>query len=196
MLQNEYYVVERENNDNHPLFSWDQKSARTGKGVPIEYSEPLKFCLGEPIPAKFEWVDFHEAPQPLISFPLARILEKLEINGIQLIPAKVSNPKDPFSDPKDYCFVHVLNKIPCLDKTQSIITTNTAGNLIWGIDKFALDDKALGLIELKNRLIFVLAEKTSILLVHQSIKDAIESINPKGIRFIPAIQWNSDSTFD
>lgn len=42
MLQDEYYVVERENNKNYPLFALDQKSVGTGQGVPIQYTEPLK----------------------------------------------------------------------------------------------------------------------------------------------------------
>jgi hypothetical protein len=199
MLQAEYYVVERENNDKYPLFSWDQKSAGSGQGVPIQYSEPLKFRLGEPIPKKIEWADFHEAPDPIVSFPLARILEKLDIYGVQLIPAKVRNPKDPFSELYDYCFVHVWNRIFCLDKSKSEVVysdENDADSMIFAIDKFVMDDQVLRTTELKKRLIFELAENTSVLLMHQTIKDAIESINPKGIRFIPAIQWNSDSTFD
>jgi hypothetical protein len=196
MLQAEYYVVERENNNNYPLFSWDQQENECGLGKPVNFTEPLKFRLSEPIPPKLKWVDFHEAPDPVISLPLASLLEKLDIYGIQLIPAKVRNPKDPFSELHDYCLVHVWNRIACLDKTQSVITTNKAGDLIWGIEKFVLDEQALGKFELQNRLIFELAEKTSVLLMHQSIKDAIESINPKGIRFIPATTWNSDSTFD
>lgn len=196
MLQAEYYVIESETHKPYPLFSWDQSSGEFGLGRPIQSETPLKFRLGDPIPDKFELVDFHEAPQPVISFPLARILEKLDIYGIQLIPAKVRNPKDPFSELHDYCFVHVWNRISCLDKTQSIITTNKAGDIIWGIEKFVLDEQILAKFELRKRLIFELAENTSVLLMHQSIKDAIESISPKGIRFIPATQWNSDSTFD
>ena len=97
MLQAEYYVVERENNDNYPLFSWDQKENEYGLGKPVNFTEPLKFRLGKPIPSEFKWVDYHKAPEPVISPALAEILEKLDIYGIQLIPAKVRNPKDPFS---------------------------------------------------------------------------------------------------
>ena len=35
MLQAEYYVVERENNNHNPLFSWDQKENEYGLGVPV-----------------------------------------------------------------------------------------------------------------------------------------------------------------
>jgi hypothetical protein len=199
MLQAEYYVVERENNDHYPLFALDQKSVRTGQGVPIEYTEPLKLRLRNPISSKFKWVDYHKAPDPVISLPLARVLEKLDIYGIQLIPAKVRNPKDPFSELHDYCFMHVWNRIACLDKKESEIEyldDDDPDGMIFSIDKLVMNNAALQKIELKKRLIFELAENTSVLLMHQSIKDAIESINPKGIRFIPATTWNSDSTFD
>lgn len=195
MLQAEYYVIESENHKPYPSFALDQKSVGTGQGVPIQYTEPLKLRLRDPIPSNFELVDFHEAPDPIVSFPLARILEKLDIYGIQLIPAKVRNPKDPFSELHDYCFVHVWNRIACIDRSQSNLKVMKSG-MIFSIKKFVMDESAMQKIELKKRLIFELAEKTSILLMHQSIKDAIESINPKGIRFIPATQWNSDSTFD
>lgn len=199
MLQDEYYVVERENNDNHPLFALDQKSVGTGQGVPIQYIEPLKLRLRDPVSPKFEWVDYHKAPDPVISFTLARMLEKLDVYGIQLIPAKVRNPKDPLSEPHDYCFVHVWNRITCIDKQQSdleYLDDTDPDGMIFSIDKFVMDELALQRIELNKRLIFELAEKTSILVIHQSIKDYIESISPKGIRFISATQWNSDSTFD
>lgn len=195
MLQTEYYVVERENNDNYPLFSLDQKSVGTGQGVPIQYSEPLQFRLRNPISSKFKWVDYHIAPEPVISTDLASLLEKMVIYGIQLIPANVSNSKGRRSESRDYFFVHVWNRISCLDTTKSDLIRMKSG-MIFSIEKFVIDEIALQKIELKRRLIFELAEKTSILLMHQSIKDAIESIKPKGIRFIPAIEWNSDRTFD
>lgn len=195
MLQAEYYVVERENNNNYPLFSWDQSSGDFGLGRPIQCEAPLNFRLGDPISPKFEWVDYHKAPQPVISFAMARILEKLDVYGIQLIPAKVRNPKDPFSELHDYCFVHVWNRISCLDKLNSEVEYMKSGR-IFSIDKLALDEKALGSFELRKRLIFELTENTSMLLAHQLIKDAIESVSPKGIRFIPAAKWNSDSPFD
>ena len=44
-------------------------------------------------------------------------------------------------------------------------------------------------------VIFELEEKSSVLLVHASLKDAIEAVSPKGCRFFKVSDWNSDSSF-
>ncbi len=197
MLQDEYYIIESENNDNYPLFSWDQLSGDFGMGQPVEFKQPVKFRLGDPLSPNFEWVDYHVAPEPIVSKRIVDVLSPMDIYGIQLVPAKVRNPKDksPFAEVKDYWFMHVWNQIACLDKENSELELYDDG-AIFGIDKLVLDEKTLSLFELKKRLIFELAEKSPVLLVHQTIKDAIESVNPKGCRFFKATEWNSDIVFD
>ncbi len=198
MLQDEYYIIERENNDNYPSFSWDQSRGDYGLGQPVE-KEPINLRLGEPISPNFEWVDYHSLPtSPVVSKVIADILEPMDIYGIQLVPAKVRNPKDksPFAEVKDYWFIHVWNRIACLDKENSEIRTNKAGTRIFAIDKLVLNEKTLNVFELRKRLIFELTEDTSVLLIHQTIKDAIESVHPKGCRFFKADDWRSDIVFE
>jgi hypothetical protein len=195
MLQNEYYVIESENNDNYPLFSWDQTSGAFGMGKPVEFKEPVKFRLGDPLSPNFEWVDYHESPSPVVSKLIVNALLPLELYGVQFVPAKVRNPRDPFSEPRDYWFIHVWNRIACLDKENSEIELYDDGT-IFGIDKLVLNEKTLAMFELRKRMIFELAEDISVILVHQRVKDAIESVHPKGVRFFKAKEWNSDKTFD
>ncbi len=198
MLQDEYYLIDRANNDDYPLFSWDQLSGDFGMGRPVEFKEPIKMRLGDPISPNFEWVDYHKAPAPVVSKKIADALYHIDIYGIQLVPVKVRNPKDknPFAEVKDYWFMHVWNRIACMDKDNSDTRTNKAGTRIFAIDKLVLNEKMLGEIEFNERLIFELTEKTSVLLVHQTIKDAIEFTNPKGCRFFKVSDWRSDIVFD
>jgi len=198
MLQDEYYIIRRANNDNYPLFSWDQSRGQFGMGKPVEFKGPVKMRLGKPISPNFEWVDYHVVPSPVVSPLIADVLVPLDLYGVQLVPTVVRHPKDngPFPELHNYWFVHVWHRIHCLDKEKSELECDEASGRIWGIDKLVLNVKILGLFELRKRLIFELAEETSVLLVHQSIKDAIEAVNPKGCRFFRATDWNSDCTFD
>ncbi|WP_096087446.1 hypothetical protein [Agaribacterium haliotis] len=51
-------------------------------------------------------------------------------------------------------------------------------------------------IALEKRLMFFLLEKTSVFLVHQSVKEAMESISPTGLSFYSLEEWYSDIVFD
>jgi hypothetical protein len=197
MLQDEYFVIERENNDNYPLFSWDESRGKYGLGKPVEFEEPIKLRLGEPISPNFEWVDYHSNPTgPIVSKRIADVLASLDPFGIQLVPANVRNPKDPLSELKEYIFIHVWNRISCLDTENSEIEYSRSGNTIFGIDKLVIKEDVLGQFELRERQIFELSENTAVLLVHQTVKDAILSVNPNGVRFFKATEWNSDSSFE
>ncbi|VAW67512.1 hypothetical protein MNBD_GAMMA09-162 [hydrothermal vent metagenome] len=195
MLQDEYYVIRRSNNDNYPLFSWDQLSGDFGMGRPVEFKEPVKFRLGSSASPNFEWVDYHSSPEPVISKRIFDALIPLDLYGVQFVPAKVRNPKAPFSDVKDYWYMHVWNQISCLDKENSELELYDDG-AIFEIEKLILNEKILSLFELRKRQIFELTENTSVLLVHQTIKDAIESVNPEGCRFFKATDWYSDIVFE
>jgi hypothetical protein len=196
MLQDEYYIIDSENNDNYPLFSWDQRSSLFRNNVaPVVIEEPIKLRLGEPIPTNIEWADYHSAPDSVVSHLIADVLRPLNIYGIQLVPAKVRHPKDPFCGIKVYWFVHIWNDIACLDKDKSELELFEDGD-VFGIDKLVLNEAELEKIELKHRLFFQLSEKKSTRLVHQSVKDVIESVNPKGCRFFKATEWYSDIVFD
>jgi len=195
MIQAEYYVLESENNDNYPLFSWDQKRGDYCTGKPAEFKDSIKMRLGDPLSSNFEYVDLHESPEFFISPQVADILAPLDVYGIQLAPAEVKNPKDPFAEIKKYCFLHIWNRIRCLDKESSELEHLKSGR-IFSIDKLILDEKILTMFELRKRLIFELTEDISVVLFHESIKQVIMAINPKGFRFIPAVEWYSDIVFN
>jgi len=194
MLQDEYYVIEGDKSS--CLLSWDEQSASFGMGKPVNVTEPINVRIAEPIQDTPKMVDYHEMPEPVVSQRIADALIPLDIYGIQLVPAKVRNPKDPFSEPHDYWFIHIWNSIHCLDKDSSELEISQSGNTIFGIDKLVLNDEVLRLFELRKRLVFELAEDASVLLVHESVKDAIMSTAPVGCRFFKATEWNSDITFE
>lgn len=195
MLQEEYYVIDRENRDHFPLFSWDQMESEYGMGKPVKYAEPIKLCLSEPISPEFEWVDYHKLPGPVISKRILDALLPLDLYGVQFVPAKVRNPKDTLAEPRDYWFVHVWNRIACLDEDASEVERYKDGS-IFEIEELVLDEEKLGMFEPRKRMVFELAEDISVILVHKEVKKAIESVQPKGVRFFKATEWNSDICFE
>ncbi len=188
MLQDEYYVIGRENNDHYPRFAWDQLENEYNLGKPVDYDEPLKFCLDEPIHREFEWADYHALPGPVISRKILDALLPLDLYGVQFVPAKVRNPEDDLSEPRDYWYAHIWNRIECLDMEKSRLELYDDGD-IFSIHKMVLDEKALERVEPRKRMIFELEEDCTVHLVHESVKEAIESVEPKGVCFFNAMDW-------
>lgn len=194
MLQDEYYVIERENNDNYPLFSWDQNSGEIGMGGPVKYDQPIKLALSDSISPSFEWVDYHSLPAPVISSALKNTLNELNLYGIQFIPALVHHAKS--GEVKDYWYTNICNRIACLDKSESEIDYSSSGDTIFGIDKLVLKNDVLQQIDLSRRVLFALSEDPTVVVIHQSLKDIIKKTNAKGLRFFDVAEWNSDCAFD
>lgn len=192
-VNTEYYVIGRANNNNHPLLGWGQSSLPFNKGKPVQVTEPIKLVLGPPIPDHPVMADYHSLPRPVIGKKIKDVLEPLNIDGIQLVPAKV-DARDKGLGVLDYWLVHVFNEIECMDKDKSISTYDSLGDAS-DIKKLVLSETELNPIPLDMRLIFRLAECSPTHLFHQSIVDKILAVKPEGVRFIRVDQWSHGSSF-
>jgi hypothetical protein len=67
---------------------------------------------------------------------------------------------------------------------------------IFSIDELVLDESKLSSIDYRERKLFYLAEKPSVLLIHVKIVEQITSASLSGIRFFMSSVWNSDTIFD
>lgn len=195
MLQEEYYVLICEKNDNYPLFSWDQSSDAYGRGEAVNFNDVIKMKLSDPISPNYELVDYHKAPEPVVSKKIYNVLESLKIYGLQLFPVQVKKSKKITADEHNYWFLHIWNRIQCLDNKKSDLELYDDGS-IFSVEKLVLDELALNSIDLDKRLIFELSENTSTILIHKSIKDKILLTNPVGLKFVEAGEWYSDIVFE
>jgi hypothetical protein len=91
--------------------------------------------------------------------------------------------------------MHVWNRIGCLDRGRSELELYDDGD-IFSVDELILDELKLGSIDYQKRKFFYLKEKTSILLVHETIVEQIISSSLTGLSFFKATEWNSDIAFD
>jgi hypothetical protein len=162
---------------------------------PIEPLEkPMELCFCPPVPGKPRMVDFHELPSSVFSQKIYDVLQPMNIDGLQLLPAIIRGKDNNFF--KDYWVAYVYNRITCMDMERSQYDISKLDGKIKNILRFFLDDKMLAKIPLENRLVFLLEEGMSKRIYHKSIVDAIMSVNPVGIQFLPIQEWYEGIQFE
>jgi len=193
----EYYIIERENNDNYPILDWDEERNPEGSSSSIfSFDEPIddlgyiaNLIIADPVPEHPELVDYHYMPPDVFSEKSLSNIKDLNINTAQLIPAKIwlNNVKH-----EEYSIFHIYEEIDCMHIERSQYKEKA---MMFFIEKLSLDESILDEIKLENRLVFMLGEEPSTKIYHQSIVDKIMATNPKGVRFIRIDEWNIGSAF-
>ncbi len=189
-LNDEYYVLESENNNNYPMIEADLEPHSQGKKLIGEYS--LDMYLSDPMPRNPEYVDFHTSGSiPVVSNNMKKLLEPLDIYGIQFVKGTEGNVIEELK--LDYYLLHIYSRIVCIDRDKSDIDENEIR--VRNVKTLVIDSVELLKIPEENRLIFKVREYGVIQLFHKSIVDVIESAGLKGLRFIPVKKWNDNAAF-
>lgn len=192
----DYYIVMRENNPKYPLLGWRQDYLIRSM-EPFNIDEPIKLRVGDPVPKKYEMVDYHSLPESVISEKIKNVLEPINIYGTQLLPTTVEGEK---GDVYSYYLLHIYNEISCMDKRKSKYEDwgdpDDEDDIDFDISKLVLDEDVIKTIPLEKRLVFRLVEDTSKNLFHKSIRDTIMAKDPKGIKFVDVDDWTDGSSFE
>ncbi|GHU99278.1 hypothetical protein FACS1894159_03070 [Bacteroidia bacterium] len=168
-----------------------QISYHLGFTDPIKQEEPIEFDFAKPYPRKAIMADYHYYRFIVFSNRVKAILEKMNISGINYIDAEITDKKGEVYD--EYSILHIRKRIACFCKEKSVWTPPAFDpNVVMSIDGMCLDMDKLEEIPLKDRLVFGLAEKSYYTLFHESVVDAIASINPTGLRFVSVGAWHSN----
>ncbi|AXR60270.1 WGR domain-containing protein [Leptospira mayottensis] len=190
-----YFVIERENNDSHPLLSYYDGISFfyrfKGKNFIAPSDFKLKLKLGAPIPKKYTLVDHHSLPEPVVSQRIKKIIDQLPVCNINFIPATIDTQQETFSN---YYVLHVAT-IQCLDEKKSALTIHPSGQ-IFEVDSIVLDKTILKKIPFERRAIFKMSYGCDYYIIHESIVSEIQKISPKGIRFISLSEYTSSSAFE
>lgn len=189
-MQTDYFIIGRAGPATYPLLAWDQSSSLFSKRKPVTVTEPVRLRLGAPVPPNPIMVDHHSLPRPVVSERLVKVLEPLDLDGVQLVPATVQVKGAALR----YWLLHVFNEVACLDKQRAEFSLSPNG-WVGDIERLVLDEKVLRDIPLEKRLVFVLAESTSMHLFHASVMEKVMAIKPEGLRFCRVDQWNDASAF-
>ncbi len=195
----EYYVMKVDGADNHPILAWGETDM-----IPFLYIKeienddlefPLELEFDTPYPKKPEMADILDISSTCVfSEKIKLLFEKLQIPQVQFIPATiVTNKKQKIEG--HYIF-HCWNGIPAVDKENYEGDPVDEDGEIVTLEKFSLDSKVLSDIEQENRLVFRLAETPSFIIVHKSIKEAIENEQATGFRFYSIAKWSPSAIFE
>ena len=190
-MQEDYYVLERSGPSSYPLLEWDQSGSLFRKGTAVAVTAPIRLRLGAPVPRSPVMVDHHSLPEPVVSARIRDVLEPLGLYGVQLVPADV---KIDDGDSRRFWLLHVYCRLKCMDMKKSVCRFYPSGSVL-SIEKLVLDERTLEEIPLERRLLFVLAESTSVYICHRSIVDTVLAVAPQGLRFVPVEQWNEGAGF-
>lgn len=123
------------------------------------------------------------------------VLEKImPIKFFEFVPAIIKD--DDGNEVEDFWIGNIYHEMYCFDENQSEYDGVTDTGRWEGIEKVVIDKAKLGKIPLDERLMFVARESSRFYLYHKSIIDILQSVNPKGMRFINVNDWGDDIYFD
>jgi hypothetical protein len=179
--------------NNHPQLAWGKtRKAPFLKAEQIDETTltlPLQIVFDEPYPKNYEMADFLMlGAQFANSEKFKNCFEKLNIYGVQFVPIEItSNKGDVISG---HYAAHFWNKLSAIDKDNYVGDPLDMFETIPNLSKFSLDAKLLTNIPLEKRLVFGLTEDKTIIIVHQSVYEAIQAANLTGMRFFRVDDWD------
>lgn len=188
----EYYIINRKGDQAYPLIDEDPDCEITQFYLYRNYKKKIediqdvaKFIYAPPIPLNPVIGDYFSQPSSIVSEKIKNVLEAMDIDGIQMIPAEITTNKGDIIE--NYYYVHIYRWIKAIDVDNSDVQKLRDGTYI--IEQFVLDNEILKEIPLNERLVFILEEDSGKMIYHKSVVDKILSVNPKGIQFTKVEDW-------
>ncbi len=193
-LNNEYYVLYPDNNQNYPMIRSSLSPKARGRLVD-EDNYQLKIYNHTIMPSKPEYVDYHTSGgSPVISLKFVTALKELNLYGAQSVKG---NKGDVIEEMKlEYYLLHIYNFIISMDLKKSTYDFNERIQSVSDVEKFTLDSEKLSQIPLEKRLVFRMKEYGVYNIFHQSVVDHLNKFDLKGMRFIPVTSWNDNAHFN
>lgn len=183
-IHKEYYCLGKHRSRNSPYIGETANSARVFHlEEPVDPNTELEFGAVWEIPKKVEMPDYLPSPDAVVSKKIYDILAPLNIHGLQLLKATITVKGITY---EDYWGLHIYNNIECFDAENSEAELEAFN--IWG-EGVVLNAAILEKIPLSERLIFRLGEVPGMKIVHKSIVEKLEAIEPKDLKCILLLDY-------
>lgn len=161
----------------------EDRSWMQGEIFTIPPSQPIALRVIDTEYALFPPIYLH--PLPLMRRDVADIFEKCGVSNLDFYTTNIAAPIG--CEAPEYLAYNIVGKIAAADMSQSNITPSFGDMLISAqVHKLVIDPA-----KTRGALMFRLAESMDGIVVHESIKTAIEAAGIIGLRFIPPEDWSS-----
>jgi hypothetical protein len=127
------------------------------------------------------------------SLKLKTLYERAKIPAIQFIPIEIESNKGEII--KQHYAIHFGNRLRAIDEKNYEGGEPDDFNQILDLERFSLNADLLNNTPIENRISFALDEDPSIILVHQSIYEAINAEDLTGMRFFRVDEWDDGAIF-
>ena len=191
----DYYLIESDENYLSPLLMNDDdvESGATAflrRYKPIDENIVTHLVFNPPIPPKPDMTDYLNLNcRAVFSTKIRDVLKEISIKDFQLVPAIVKDPKG--NEYSDYWIANTYRKYAFLDKDKSEYGSITSKGSWSMIKKMVIDEERMSKVLLEDRLIYVGEESSAYVFYHKSVVDAIMSVNPTGLIFVPVAEWRN-----
>lgn len=173
MDNSKYYFVKRKGDQAYPLCDiLNMTDVEDGEAdiLQVEISDP---------PRKPVMADYLSSAKDIFSKRIADVMRSLNMEGVRFLPAEIDDTRGNTYD-NYVCVVVDDNTYEALDKELSDFTYR---NGRYRMKKIVLDKDVLNQIPLNKRLGFRLRESAGYYLYHQSVVDAVMTLEPTGMYF-------------
>jgi hypothetical protein len=197
MVTNEfdYYLIEGDGKYASPLLKNDDEINSGGTAFlrrykPIDESIVTHLVFNPPIPKKPDMTDYlYLDCRAVFSKKVYDVLKNINIKDFQLVPSIVQDPKG--NEYSEYWIANIYRKFTFLDKDKSkYMSITSQGN--WSMIKsMIISQELMSQVPLEERLMYISNESSAYVFYHKSIVDAIMSVNPTGIVFVPVAEWKN-----
>jgi len=120
---------------------------------------------------------------PLFSDKLRQALDALGIDNIDYYAVRLTHPRNVEID-TTYWLANVVGSVECLDVENSNVTRKE-GRKTYKIKSFVIDESRVG-----DARLFRLAEKKTIILIDQTLKDELEKLDLKDVRILNTREYD------
>ena len=181
-LNDEYYVLGGVSGGEYASLTITKGSEQEDADGYIDDAEPMEYIVSKHSTGKMG--DYHPTTDSVVS---AKVAEALDVEGVQLIPATITDKKKKAHE--GYFYVNVYNIIPALDMDASVHNYDDFLEVISMFQKIVFKEEVLAAVPPEKRLAFRFPEASGYLFFHQSVADKVLALNPEGLSLHRVSEW-------